>query len=91
METRQIEVKIIEKKGDRRYDHDNYLFVGKILVCTYGFNYGRKKDEKKNYSISSKLVQISPDFIEHSTEEDAKKIAYRVVEIFIKNLGIEPK
>ena len=86
IERREIEVVIYEKKFEEKYSPDGAWYVGKTQVCTWGYDYNYR-NRNKNYIIETNLVNIKDEYKFYETLEEARNFAYKVTELFLKNLS----
>lgn len=82
---RELNITIYDKWIDTRYSACNGLYVGGILVATYGYNYVGIKGEKEHYVATSKIINIKGKTT-FETEQQAKDAAYKIVDLFLKHL-----
>lgn len=81
-----VSVKLFDKPMDMKYVSKNGVFLGKLCLVTYGWNYSGRRDSKdENYSVNSDLIKIKEDMKLYKTEEEAQKFAYKVANHILKN------
>lgn len=80
-----VTVKLFDKFIDSKYVSLNGIYLGKLCLVTYGWNYSGSKGEDKKYKVNSDLIKIKEDMKLYKTEEEAQKFAYEVANYILKN------
>lgn len=86
---RQINVEITEKNPKGSYEATGVLYIGRLRVAEYGYDYGSSKTESRKYCTKSPLDFIQKRKWLFSTELESKEFAYKIANRAIDLIGVQ--
>lgn len=89
MSQRQIKVEITEVNPRDNYEPTGILYVGRLRVAEYGYDFWSTKSESRKYCAESPIPFIKQEKWKFETELEAKEFAYKIANRVIDLIGVQ--